>query len=77
MNNDRRKKLDAIVSIIDQARADIESICSDEQDAYDNMPESLQNGNKGETAQEAISALEEAVSNIESVCENLATAKGE
>jgi len=37
----------------------------EEQEAYDNMPESFQGGEKGEKAQECISAIEDAISSLE------------
>lgn len=68
MNKDRRK---AIGALIDAAQAiagqitdlkdQIEAIRDEEQDYFDNMPESLQGGEKGEAAEAAISALETAV----------------
>jgi hypothetical protein len=39
----------------------IEDSLNDEQDYFDNMPESIQNSEKGEMAQEAIDKLQEAV----------------
>lgn len=43
----------------------IDEIKTDEQDAYDNMPEGLQNGERGELMQEAISRLEEGMGELE------------
>jgi hypothetical protein len=39
----------------------IEDSLNDEQDYFDNMPEGIQNSEKGEMAQEAIDKLQEAV----------------
>lgn len=76
MNKDRRKELDAIMDAIEAQRekldnlkeafADIvesiESVRDDEQEYFDNMPESLQAGEKGMNAEAAVSQLEDAIS---------------
>jgi hypothetical protein len=71
MNNVRREAINKIVGHIDDLKFQIEFLVEEEQEAYDNMPESLQNGDRGEAAQAAISALEYAVSNIEDAVSNL------
>lgn len=66
MNAARRKQIAALnerlQALIGQAtdlRDELETIRDEEQDYYDAMPESLQGGEKGEKAQEAVSAIEE------------------
>ena len=70
MNNARRKASQAvieslkaipvtdIIGTIGDAKATLEEICEEEQEAYENMPEGIQYGEKGEAAQEAINNLE-------------------
>lgn len=69
MNNDRRIRILAAASFLDfdfeEAIGRIEAIRDDERDAFDNMPESLQDGERGQTSEEAQSALEEALSALE------------
>lgn len=67
MNAERRKALDTLISDIQGVVAQIEEFKSsledpmgEEQEYYDNMPEGFQNGEKGEKAQAAVSAMEEA-----------------
>lgn len=62
MNNSRRKdlkkaaqqinlasdKLRDTVAILDNAKNDIETVAEDEQMSYDNLPESLQDSERGE-----------------------------
>ena len=74
MNNQRRKDIDAALKLVADARAAIdalreaiEPIKEEEQEYYDNMPESLQGGEKGEAAQAAIDALENAMSDLEGI----------
>jgi uncharacterized coiled-coil DUF342 family protein len=72
MNNSRRKQiaeaLDQWATIqvaLDNLRSTVEEILDEEQDYYDNMPESFQNGEKGERASEAIENLDNAVSELD------------
>ena len=76
MNNQRRKSIDAIVAILQQAQANLENIQEEEQECFDNLPESFQDGEKGETAQEAIDSLQNAYDSIEEAIEYAETAKG-
>ena len=56
-----------IVPKLQEILADLESIRDEEQEYLDNMPESMQQGEKGEMAAEAISSLEEAKDALESL----------
>lgn len=77
MNTERRKAIEGVKSTLDQAKGDIENLQQEEQEYFDNMPESLQGGEKGEKAQAAADALQEAMDNIESAIDNLSTATEE
>lgn len=68
MNNDRRKRIRAELTNLEKAmgllsdiKSALEDIRDEEQEAYDNMPESFQNGDKGEAAQAAIGELDSAI----------------
>lgn len=65
MNNARRKSLIAAVELLNQAQSIIEECRDEEQEYYDNMPESFQNGERGEAALAAIDMMESALSEIE------------
>ncbi len=58
MNNQRRKQIDAIAERIREIASDLANILSDETDALESMPESLQEGDRGQAMQEAIDNLE-------------------
>ena len=60
MNNDRRKRLQTIISTLEQARADLDDIKSEEQDYFDAMPEAFQQADKGQAAEAAIEEMENA-----------------
>jgi hypothetical protein len=72
MNNDRRKKIaeatgminKAISSIQDAARI-LEECKDEEQEAFDNLPDSLRDSERGERMEEFVGYLEEAVSALE------------
>lgn len=70
MNNARRKSLTAAVELLNEALSIIEECRDEEQEYYDNMPESFQNGEWGETASSAIDMMEIAISEIESAVGN-------
>lgn len=57
MNKDRRKQLAELRGRLDTIAEELGTIQGEEQDYFDNMPESMQNGAKGESAQEATDAL--------------------
>lgn len=58
MNNERRKKLSALVKTVDGMLADLNCVLNEEQDAYENIPESLQDGDIGVNIGLAIDELE-------------------
>jgi len=73
MNNDRRKRIDAILEDLAKLTAAIdalpdsgdissaiEEIAGEEREYYDNMHENLQGGERGEIAEQAASNMEEA-----------------
>lgn len=67
MNAQRRKKLDEINGTLAEARAELETLRDEEQEYYDNMPESFQNGERGQKAQEAIDAMETVIGDLENI----------
>lgn len=71
MNNDRRKALALLVESAEALKSTLDTIKDEEQAAFDNMPESLQQGDKGQASEAAISEMEEACSEIESVIDHI------
>lgn len=72
MNKARRKAIQEAVKEIEYL---VQNILDDEREAYDNMPESLQESQNGLNSAEAqdnleaaIEALEEAISYLEDIC---------
>ena len=73
MNNKRRKE---IANAIRQIENVVSSILADEEEAFDNMPEGLQESERGDISQDAqdnlsnaINALEEAIICLEDASE--------
>lgn len=67
MNNDRRKEINKAVSLLQEALSILENARDEEQDYYDNMPENLQGSDRGQTAEQAASNLDDACSSLEEV----------
>jgi hypothetical protein len=72
MNNGRRKDIDAIIALLNEvlpkledAKGKTEDTANAEREYYDNMPEGLQQGEKGEQADNAAQLLEEVQSAFE------------
>lgn len=76
MNKSGRKEIQIITNDIDALRNRIITLSEQEQEKYENMPESLQNSAKGELIQEIIEALDSAISSIDEATDYLDTAKG-
>ena len=69
MNKARRTRIATLVERMDEIRAELEEIQGDEQEAFDNLPESIAYGERGDRMQEAIDELGEALSYLEEVQE--------
>jgi len=75
MNNERRKEIARIIGELQQLQSDIENVLGEEQDAFDNMPEGLQQSDRGQAAENAIDELESATSAVEEAVSALENAK--
>lgn len=71
MNASRRKSLKSIAEGISALQAELEAVRDEEQEAFDNMPQSLQDGEKGSSMQDGISNLDDAISSLESCTDSL------
>ena len=72
MNKDRRKEIAALASrvqeiaeLIDSLKSDLENVRDEEQDYFDNMPENMQDGDRGTRAQDALNGLDDALSALD------------
>ena len=78
MNAARRKAIKTIALQLDQLKeeietcmAEVEGVKDEEQDAFDNLPESLQETERGEVMSIAIDNLDIASSDLESILSSL------
>lgn len=77
MNNERRKLIDSAMAKIRDGLDELITAKDEEQDYYDNMPEGLQSGSKGDNAQSAIDSLDNAISDIDQALDSAEEAKNQ
>jgi len=71
MNKERRKWLGEVQDKLMDAQAEIEEIKDEEECAYDNLPEGIQDSERGEAMQDAIETLESVYDNIQDAIDNI------
>lgn len=71
MNKERRKELRVAITRQEEAVSHLESVLTDEQDAFENMPEGLQCSERGEVMEEGIYTMEEAMDSMGEIIDNL------
>ena len=71
MNKARRKRIEKVVNLLEELRDELESVKEDEQSAYDNMPDSLQDSERGDSMQDAIDTLDEINTDFENLIESV------
>ena len=74
MNNARRKQIEKLTAQIEEIKETIESLRDEEQDTFDNLPESLQGGERGEKMESAIDALDYAADDLQECLDHLSDA---
>lgn len=74
MNNTRRKSLRELIEKTEGIKQEIEEIKTEEEEYYNNMPSSVQDGEKGDRAQTVIEYLDEAMTAAGDMIENLTSA---
>jgi hypothetical protein len=67
MNNDRRKEINKAIGLLQEALSILETARDEEGYTFENMPENLQNSERGQQTEEAYNQLEEACCNLEEV----------
>lgn len=77
MNKSRRSRIDGIIQEIENLCYSIDVLRDEEEESYENLPESIQMSDRGEAMNEAIDNLESAISSLEEATEYLNDAKGE
>ena len=75
MNNKRRKQVSEVLGTLDYLRETIEDIHAEEEEAFENLPESLEGSDRYDAMEEAVSNLEDAVDLVDELIEALENAK--
>lgn len=60
-------RMSTVLGAVEEASSLVEELKDELQDWYDNLPESFQNGEKGDELQDTISSLEEAYDTLEEI----------
>lgn len=74
MNKERRKRLNEIESKLTDLMEEIESIKCEEDDAFYNLPESIQKSERGEAMEEASAYLDDVINYISEAIDAIETA---
>ena len=71
MKEERLKTLRQCLNMIQNAHDVLEEVRDEEQDAFDNLPEGLQDSVRGDLMQEAVDTLDEAIDTLDDVLSSL------
>ena len=71
MNKARREKIQRIINNLAEIKERISSVREEEEMAFDNMPEGLQDSLRGMKSQDAINSLENAEESVDEALEGL------
>ncbi len=75
MNKARRKQLAEITEQLQELRERIELLQEEEKDRYDNLPESLQQGERGQAMEQAAEQMGTALDSIDEAVQALKEAQ--
>lgn len=71
MNRDRRNRIERIKEQVETLKDQLEGILDEEETAFDNLPDSLQSGDRGQSMEEAMNNIETAVGTMEMLIDEL------
>ena len=71
MNKARRKVIEDLKARLEEIKSELEFVQEQEQEAFDNLPESLQGAERGQQMETYIDNMAYAVSNIEDAMDSL------
>lgn len=74
MNNARRKKLNTVLEQLVEIHTALEEVKDEEQEYFDNIPENFQSSERYEKAENAVAALEDALSMFDDIADNIENA---
>lgn len=65
MNKQRRERINGLMAKLEEIQGEVRMIQEEEQEAFDNMPESIQTSERGEKMEEVITQLKDSDSNLD------------
>ncbi|CAB4121466.1 hypothetical protein UFOVP11_49 [uncultured Caudovirales phage] len=71
MNQARRNSINKIVAELQNQSELLAGVIADEQEAFDNMPEGLQQSDKGQSMEDNLYSLQEQLDSLEEIISNL------
>lgn len=74
MNKARRAKLSAVINVLTELKDSVEILQDEEQTAFDNLPESMQESERGEAMQDAADNMSDAMDLLDEAIEALESA---
>lgn len=75
MNNQRRNEIQKAIEKLETIQDNIDFIAGEERDAFDNLPESIQESERGQKMEEAADTLEEVKDAISELVDSLTGAQ--
>lgn len=77
MNKARRKRIDTVMQKLSELMAEVDDLRDQEELAYEALPESLRQSDRGFAMQESIEALQEAMDLLEQADSAMDNARGD
>ena len=71
MNKQQRKRLNELIEHVEGIVTELDEMAQEEQEKYDNMPEGLQESERGEALQDAADNLQQAHDDLENWCDEI------
>ena len=71
MNKERRQRIGKIIEKLEDIAAELVVLADEERDAFDNLPESLQYGERGEAMEAAADELEDVSGEVSDLASRL------
>jgi uncharacterized coiled-coil DUF342 family protein len=72
VNKQRRRRIEELRDKLSEIKDEIESLRDEEQEYFDNMPEAIAEGQKGQQAEASVEVIEDAVSSLDEAIDYLA-----
>lgn len=77
MNKDRRKRIEAVCEQLRPIMEELDSLNTEEQEAYDNLPDGIQSSEKGSLMEGAATTLDESMQTVEDLINTLSELTGD